>query len=235
MSAAPPTKREVKRRALYRDDYRCTMTGAYDFESTLQHGELREAMAKMQPKPQCTTTQCAHIFSESAQDKDKVLYASSVLAILKMFGHESLIDKIVGGHVNDLLNVMTMSQSLHSLYDLLTFWLEPVHDQSLQENTYNVKTLVDEFFSLTDAPPRQITFQISPKIQEECAALKVPLPELPSRTLLSIRAACSRVANLSGGAEQIEQMMRDLEETTVLSEDGSTAELLTSRLLSVAA
>ncbi|KAJ7230387.1 hypothetical protein GGX14DRAFT_583037 [Mycena pura] len=58
-----------------------------------------------------------------------------------------------------------------------------------------------------------------------------PVPELPSRSLLAIRAACSRVAHMSGAAEQIDQILHDLEETSVMAEDGSTADLLTSRLM----
>jgi hypothetical protein len=49
------------------------------------------------------------------------------------------------------------------------------------------------------------------------------LPELPSsRDLIGLRAACARVANMSGAAEQIDQIYRDKEDTAVIMAcDGS--------------
>jgi hypothetical protein len=54
----------------------------------------------------------------------------------------------------------------------------------------------------------------------------VALPELPSRDLIALRAACARVANMSGAAEQIDKIYRDEEDTTVMACDGSTGDLL---------
>jgi hypothetical protein len=53
---------------------------------------------------------------------------------------------------------------------------------------------------------------------------------LPDPALIAIRAACARVVNLSGAAEQAEQILRDMENATVLSNDGSMADVLYSRL-----
>jgi len=53
---------------------------------------------------------------------------------------------------------------------------------------------------------------------------------LPDQDLIAIRAACARVANLSGTAEQANQILRDMEDTTVLVDDGSMAEILSLRL-----
>jgi hypothetical protein len=55
------------------------------------------------------------------------------------------------------------------------------------------------------------------------------LLEMPSRDLIGLRAACARVANMSGAAEQIDQIYRD-ESTTVMACDGSTGDLLSSLL-----
>ena len=53
---------------------------------------------------------------------------------------------------------------------------------------------------------------------------------LPDPVLIAVRAACARVANLSGAAEQADRILRDMEDITVLADDGSMAELLSSRL-----
>ena len=53
---------------------------------------------------------------------------------------------------------------------------------------------------------------------------------LPDPALIAIRAACARVVNLSGAAEQADQILRDMENTTVLAKDGSMADVLYSRL-----
>lgn len=80
-------------------------------------------------------------------------------------------------------------------------------------------------------PPARVTFRVDPDVVAACAANNTELPALPSPSLLAIRAACSRVAHMSGAAEQIDQILRDLEDTPVLAEDGGSAHLLVSRLL----
>ena len=56
------------------------------------------------------------------------------------------------------------------------------------------------------------------------------LPKLPSRDLIGLHAACARVANMSGTAEQIDQIYLDKEDTTVMECDSSTGDLLSSLL-----
>jgi hypothetical protein len=49
---------------------------------------------------------------------------------------------------------------------------------------------------------------------------------LPDPRYLALHAACARVIKFSGVSGYIERILRDAEETRVLSEDGSSAELL---------
>ena len=49
---------------------------------------------------------------------------------------------------------------------------------------------------------------------------------LPNPRYLEIHAACCRVAHMSGAAEYFDRMIRDVEETRVLAEDGGSAEVL---------
>lgn len=49
---------------------------------------------------------------------------------------------------------------------------------------------------------------------------------IPSPYYLAMHAACARVANLSGASEYIDRVQRDMEDIWVLSEDGSSADIL---------
>ncbi|KAI9448442.1 hypothetical protein H4582DRAFT_1900780 [Lactarius indigo] len=51
------------------------------------------------------------------------------------------------------------------------------------------------------------------------------VPTHPS-TKLEIFAACCRVATLSGAGEHIDKLLEDLEDTCVLSQDGSSTHIL---------
>jgi len=53
---------------------------------------------------------------------------------------------------------------------------------------------------------------------------------LPNATYLRIHAACCRVAHLSGAGEYMDKTLEDLEDTRVLSKDGSSAHLLSFAL-----
>jgi hypothetical protein len=75
-----------------------------------------------------------------------------------------------------------------------------------------------------------VTFTVDPDVEAACKAKNKTVPALPSPSLLAIRAACSRVAHMSGAADQVDQLLRDLQGTPVMAEDGSTAELLAARL-----
>jgi len=57
-----------------------------------------------------------------------------------------------------------------------------------------------------------------------------PFP-LPDPRYLELHAICCRVAAMSGAAEVIDEMERDMEETRVLANDGSDAHLLDYKLV----
>jgi len=56
---------------------------------------------------------------------------------------------------------------------------------------------------------------------------KLPLPD---PRYLRIHAACAKVAHLSGAAEYIDGIFRDMDDTRVLATNGSSAELLSYAL-----
>jgi len=57
-----------------------------------------------------------------------------------------------------------------------------------------------------------------------------PFP-LPNHRYLDLHAICCRVARMSGGADVIDEIERDIEETRVLSSDGADAHLLDYKLV----
>ncbi|KAJ7431386.1 hypothetical protein FB451DRAFT_1573850 [Mycena latifolia] len=212
---ADKTKKNVKQSALARDGFRCVVTGAYDDKTVTQCPKDFPASAPT------SRTQCAHIFSESAQDGDKEAYVATALAILKMFNFD--IESLLGGQVNTLRNVLTMTTNMHGSFDELEFWLEEVIGQP---NTYDICSWRSNFSYMIDRPRERITLTIDPIFAAKCAADGVAPPELPSAALLAIRAAVSRVAHMSGAAEQYDMVMRDRESTTVMSGDAASAEML---------
>ncbi|KXN92709.1 hypothetical protein AN958_06987 [Leucoagaricus sp. SymC.cos] len=220
LGQAPQTEKTHLLQALLRDGYRCAITGVYDMQSCLDIDEIHAAVTLA--KSVAVGTEVAHIFSECAQDdKD---YAATVFAMLEMFGLGEKAKSLYGGQVNSLHNVITMAHDVHIAFDSFRLWLEPVAGQ---ENTYNVCGKLLHVFS-TPIPAR-ITFSVDPAAAAAAKAMHKNLM-LPDPSLIAVRAACARVANLSGAAEQADQILRDLEDTTVLADDGSMAELLSSRL-----
>ncbi|KAI6115596.1 hypothetical protein EDD17DRAFT_1423811, partial [Pisolithus thermaeus] len=57
---------------------------------------------------------------------------------------------------------------------------------------------------------------------------KYPLPNL---TYLAIHAACDKVSCFSGASAYIENVLRRMEDTLVLAEDGGSSELLYAAML----
>ncbi|KAJ6611586.1 hypothetical protein B0H10DRAFT_1882583 [Mycena sp. CBHHK59/15] len=212
---ADRSKPSVKRPALARDGFKCVVSGLIDLPSY-------EAFPTAFPADVVTCkTQCCHIFSESAQDGDeKTDYAAAAMSILKMFDFD--FRSLLGSGANTLHNVVTMDAELHNTWDDLAFWFEEVDGQP---NTYNVVAARTSFWTMVQRPRQRVTFTVDPNFAAECVAQEVT-PELPSRGLLAIRAAVSRVAHMSGAAEQYEIIMRDRETSTVMAHDGGSAEFL---------
>ncbi|KAF8218654.1 hypothetical protein L208DRAFT_1348855 [Tricholoma matsutake] len=119
-----------------------------------------------------------------------------------MFGLGNKAKALYGGQVNSLHNVITMAITLHSKFDTFNLWLEPVPGQ------YTVPT------------PSHVTFSVEPSAAATTETMNRELT-LPDPALIAIHAVCAYVINLSGAAEQADQILRDMENTTVLSKDGS--------------
>ena len=120
------------------------ITGGCDLGSCVKFPEILQ-VAKIGVGT--ISTECAHLFSESAaQDIDKVIllvsylapflisnqpseYAGSAFTMLKMFGLDHEVEKLLGGRVNTLSNVLTLSHTMHEAFDRFAIWLEEVPGQ----------------------------------------------------------------------------------------------------------
>jgi hypothetical protein len=173
--------------------------------------------------------------------------AGSAFTMLKMFGLEHEVEKPIGGQAITLSKVLTLCHELHIAFHHFPIWLEEVpgqvrftsclsfflsYDKSIrsQENTYHVVMAEKMRRVLQRIAPRPatcVTFKVDPDCESFCKENDIALPELPSRDLIYIHAACAQIAHMSGFAEQIEQIKRMQQLWHI---DGSTGDLVTSLL-----
>ena len=142
------------------------ITGAYDLGSCVKFPEIRAA--NFAGIGVSVSTECAHLFSESAQDGDKVIllvyclapflifnqapeYAGTAFTMLKMFGLEHEVRKLLGGQINSLSNVLTLSHVVHNAFDRFGIWLEEVPGQVRSTLCPNLSSRIT-----TQSDPRKI-------------------------------------------------------------------------------
>ncbi|KAF9233591.1 hypothetical protein BU15DRAFT_90278 [Melanogaster broomeanus] len=218
MSSRAPTQHQAaKRKALRRDNFRCVVTGATDVASALSDPELQQTGLLFQ------VTHCAHIFPESTNvnisgdGNSKHDYAAPMWAVMTRFGYEDLPRKLNGNNIHCLENILTLEGgTMHWHFDMLRLWFEPTGIA----DKYNICWSQDLLERGSGAPS---TVQFTTPDPEEFP--------LPSPTYLRIHAACAKVAKLSGAGDYIDNLSRELEELRVLSNDGTSAELLEHALL----
>ena len=164
--------------------------------------------------------------------------ATDAVAILSHFGLDDLVEEfIVASGVHNLGNLLSFEPNIRTRFDNLNLWFENIAEvrhwtifqchqlvTRAQVNRYRVcvSQSVHEMYirrhDYLPGNPREplyITFSSS-----------FPNSRLPCPILLGLHAACARVAHMSGAAEVIDELERDVEETRVLAFDGSSARLL---------
>ncbi|KAI0760564.1 hypothetical protein C8Q74DRAFT_239368 [Fomes fomentarius] len=239
-----PSPHHGKAYALIRDGYCCMVTGRPDMNCYALHSD---AFISLYGDRYVALTQCRHIIPFSVnsfnEERDETFGfnlegTAFFWGILKMFGYH-LQPELAGDKINRLENVMTLSVTIHSLFDNLYLWLEEVKGK---ENTYRtcLPDRMDVMRNGLSVPP-EVHF-ISHNIdllhgssqgpaasdQHESSRLALPNPRY-----LRLHAACCRVAHLSGAAEYLNEIYRELDEIQVLAADGSSAEVLSVALWGV--
>ncbi|KZP08073.1 hypothetical protein FIBSPDRAFT_840587 [Athelia psychrophila] len=216
--SAPKDHSQAKQQALFRDGFQCMVTRVFDDRYVESLTPEQQAALPLTAPPQ--PTNACHIFPPSTntgldpekEGHPKTHYAANVWSIVNNFGGIRLEDELNGDQIHRLSNIMTMSQSTHSMFDTLRLWFEAVPTLA----TYDIcATLPLYLINIT----RRVTF----------TATKANL-ERPDRRYLRLHAAVCRVAYMSGAAEYLDRCDREHEDRKVLARDGSSAEFLTTRL-----
>ncbi|CAE6458116.1 hypothetical protein ACGC1H_006836 [Rhizoctonia solani] len=213
---APTGHTEAKARALVRDNYRCQLTGVVDGRSFVDSPQLRDEAAAT-PGLAVSMTECSHILPQYVghniqDDEERRNTSASIWSIVQAYGGIPQIEVNAEG-IHHLRNIMTLRKEIHGAFDQLWIWLEPVQDQA---DTYAIGRRYEGFFP--DIPPT-VTLTTD-----------TGLP-LPDRRYLALHATCAKVVHMSGAAELIDSILRDREKVKVLSQDGSSADLLDRLLL----
>ncbi|KAI6004742.1 hypothetical protein EDD15DRAFT_2155432 [Pisolithus albus] len=201
-------------------------------ESTLDHRTARAA-AKRRDNNRCMLTgdrdyqdggvvwvDCVHIIPESTnrnirEEGKKQSHSASVWTILSMFADINILEELAGNRIHRLENIMSMEQGCHTAFDELVLWLKPVEVRSLDTyHTHASRPGVKEKRNIPDI----VTFSTTTGFR------------LPNPTYLALHALCCEVAWMSGAAEYIMDIERRMDQTRVLAEDGSTADILSSAL-----
>jgi len=166
-----------------------------------------------------TATRAAHIFDRSTNEDlnvdNKREYAASVHAVLDRFG-QIRIDELNGTNIHRLENILTLDSVVHDWFDQLKVWLDRKPDDPV--NCYTPAATKPYYL-------REIQDQVRLNTPDMS---KYPLPD---PRYLAIHAACARVAHLSGAAEYIEMVFRDMEDTKVLANNGGSGEVLYHALI----
>ncbi|KAH8804193.1 hypothetical protein DL96DRAFT_1631437 [Flagelloscypha sp. PMI_526] len=197
--ASPISNSDAKNIALIRDGYRCMLSGAIDLSTACRYDEVADLPGAT------SSTKAVPLFPRSAEEMNEE-QAPAALAILKLFRLDAEIESILDYEVNNPRNILTLEYSLCRMFNRFDLWLEEV---AVKPNTYDVIVAPAKrhrYSTLTFRLPSRIEFTVAEKVLQECKELDILPPALPDSRLIALRASCSRIVQLSGAAEQIDEM-----------------------------
>ncbi|ESK81360.1 hypothetical protein Moror_3739 [Moniliophthora roreri MCA 2997] len=251
LQSSPKDYRTAKKYALARDGFKCMLSHKFDATSVEKIPAVEKMM--LEEGGAFEETNCCHIFSESTvQDIDSTdpaqvkrvcsvhcsrqleltldsdylqrEHAATALAMLKSFGLNTLVDKILQRGVHDPTNLLTMSAVWHAQFDKLHLWLEGTSTP----NEYDICVAKEAWWNGYPKHSRRVLFVSRPfEIGSETRIVPLPDPQI-----LAIHATCARVAHMSGAAKYMDEYDRELDDSTVLAADGSSAAFFNQLLLS---
>ncbi|EKM57142.1 uncharacterized protein PHACADRAFT_91812, partial [Phanerochaete carnosa HHB-10118-sp] len=200
---APLNHHTAKIRA---NDYKCMLTGYPDYHfldpSVTPQFESDTHLSHIIPRSLNQGISSTRTKARSSA------YSATVWTILERYANISFTE-LNGPGLHRLENVLTLDSRLHNKFDELNLWLEAVPDS---EHAYSVRC-----YPVGDPRIQNPVRFTTPDTQE------YPFPD---PRYLKLHAACARVYHLSGAAEYIESFQREIEDTMVLADNGSSAEML---------
>ncbi|CEL53187.1 hypothetical protein RSOLAG1IB_06150 [Rhizoctonia solani AG-1 IB] len=204
---------QAKKQALIRDNRRCLLSGVADANSYYADSLFRQEVNANPPAGGVDLTECCHIIPQNINNATRgeavVQEASStILSVLERFGGINQ-QELLGSNIHSLRNALTLRSGIHKNFDRLDIWLDPVEDQP---HTYRIGRRSP---LVCVGVPAFVTFEsTSPNL------------ELPDRRYLALHASCAKVLHLSGATTFADSIIREIECTKVLSQDGSSVPLL---------
>lgn len=149
---------------------------------------------------------------------------------MERFGYRKILEELNGSKIHCLENILTLDSSIHTFFDELKLWFEPTVGHSPHVRRAGIESFQDKHDTYKLCATRSGYINDCDTTVTFTTPDPTKLP-VPSRTYLDIHAACCRVAHLSGGGEYIDAILRELEYTTVLSEDGASIKALQYALM----
>ncbi|KAF9067886.1 hypothetical protein BDP27DRAFT_1328211 [Rhodocollybia butyracea] len=221
----PLEESNVKTLVQLRDNYRCIISGTVDIvadEGSLTKWNKGEPLGH---------TQLGHIFSQSTikdigdpedgpiegSEKTKREWASAAATIIERYAGISIVQELNGSKIHRAENSFVSSNNVHQLFDSLHVAITP--KGANQPNTYQVHTF---------PPDRHEGFGVPTEIT--LTDHSNGLVPMPNPRYFELHCICAKVMHLSGAAEVIDKLLRDLEEIDVLAVDGSNATQLSFAL-----
>ena len=157
-------------------------------------------------------TRVTHIIPFSLRESTtgaSALHLPSIWAALESFSGTSL-GALMHGGINAPANVLTLSATCHRYFAALQLALEPAADGSV--HSYRVR-------AWGPVAPRLGL----PRTVKLASATGAPLPD---PAFLALHCAVCRVLWASARAEELREVLEDLEEVALLAPDGSSANLI---------
>ncbi|KAI0261063.1 hypothetical protein BC834DRAFT_973009 [Gloeopeniophorella convolvens] len=219
----PQNHSQAKQSALARDNFRCVFTGAINQGIFINHYALFSDPSEFE----ADVTECCHVIPEGINSfsvrevDDEMSSSANVWTIFRHLGYPNFVDELVGAGVYSLTNTLTMKVRLRLHFDRLTLWL----DATNIPNRYKVCTA-------GGAIAETIFHHAKAREFVEFTSTDASLA-LPSAEYLALRAACCRVAILSGAADWYNKLEKDAEELELGTPNASStfADILTTRLI----
>ncbi|KAI0665941.1 hypothetical protein C8Q78DRAFT_1072710 [Trametes maxima] len=189
-----------------RDRNRCVISGRLDPESITSGPEAMSVAGSS-----LEVTRAAHIIPFSLRDSPEAAsgHLPSIWHALESFGGTDL-GALMHGGINSLDNVITLSATVHRYFTELQVALEPIPENP---HTYAVRTW-------GKVAPR---LGLPKTVKLASASPDTPLP---NPAYLALRCAVCRVLWASARAEELKDVLDDLEEVALLAADGSSANLI---------
>ncbi|CAE6442687.1 unnamed protein product [Rhizoctonia solani] len=207
---APITHAEAKKQGLMRDNYRCMLSGAVDDDAVESLPWLYAEVVANHAK--VADTRCSLIVPEHIACEDIAgsinTSTSNIQTIPRLFG---IANDFCPNQpaIFDLRNILTLEVGVQVCFKKFVIWLEPT---GAVDNQYYIVRKED--YHYRDLPGVVTLSSTSPDLP------------LPDPKYLAFHAACARILKFSGASDFIISFLDEVEDTHVLSGDGSSGELL---------